>query len=459
MLKIYNTLTHAKEVFVPLIPMQVRLYVCGMTVYDYCHVGHARVMIVFDTIVRHLKASGYHVHYVRNITDIDDKIIDRAKQNGEKFSVLTKRYRQALQEDAEVLSILLPTEEPCATAYLPHMIQMIEKLIQKDMAYVTNTGDVYYSVRKFPAYGKLSHKTLDSLLAGMRVEIKNEKQYPLDFALWKAAKLDEPAWDSPWGKGRPGWHIECSAMSMQCLGEQFDIHGGGLDLQFPHHENEIAQSESYSEKPFVKTWMHVGFVQVNEEKMSKSLGNFFTIRDMLKTWNAEVIRYFLLSSHYRKPINYTEQHLNHAVESLERLYIALKEKGSGETTPIPAHFTAFEARFLETMDDDFNTPEALAVLFELVKEIHRAPDLRERHAGASLLQKLANRLGILERTPEDFFKGGISAEKIEAMILQRGEARANHDWATSDWIRELLQKKGIILEDTPKGTEWRRVHT
>ena len=374
MLKIYNTLTRKKQSFIPLIPGEVRMYVCGMTVYDYCHLGHARVLVVFDTVVRWLKVMGYKVTYVRNITDIDDKIIKRAYENGETIDILTQRFIDAMHEDAAKLGVDQPTHEPRATQCIEDMIAMIQILVQKKLAYVAANGDVFYAVHRFPDYGKLSGKSLEDLRAGERVEIDLNKKDPLDFVLWKAAKPDEPSWDSPWGKGRPGWHIECSAMSEHYLGEQFDIHGGGQDLQFPHHENEIAQSEGAHDHPYVNYWMHNGFVRVDNEKMSKSLGNFFTVREVLTQYQPEVVRFFITRAHYRSPLNYSNEHLNDAKNALDRLYIALKEHN---TFASEVNWEdPYAARFKSAMDDDFNTPETIAVLFDLAGELNKTRSLQ-----------------------------------------------------------------------------------
>ncbi len=470
MLKIYNNLTNTKEEFQPIEPGKVRMYVCGMTVYDLCHLGHARVMVVFDVVYRYFRELGYAVTYVRNITDVDDKIIARASENGEPIDRLTGRFIDAMHEDSAALGILMPSSEPRATGHMDEILQMIQTLIDRGYAYVVDSGDVYYSVSRFESYGKLSGKDPDDLRAGARVEVDESKQDPLDFALWKAAKPEEPSWDSPWGKGRPGWHIECSAMSTSCLGNHFDIHGGGMDLQFPHHENEIAQSEGATGEPFVNVWMHNGFVRVNEEKMSKSLGNFFTVREILERYRPEEVRYFILTSQYRSPLNYDEEHLENARGALTRFYTALR----GLPEAHPAGGEAFEQRFREAMDDDFNTPEALAVLFDLAREINR---VRGDDAGtaaglAAELKRLGGVLGILQDDPESFLKSAVvtgktieaaadamlvfSDEKIEALIEQRVNARKAKNWAEADRIRDELQAAGIQLEDGPQGTTWRR---
>ncbi|MEZ5671805.1 MAG: cysteine--tRNA ligase, partial [Thiotrichaceae bacterium] len=401
MLTIYNSLTHEKETFIPIIPNKIRMYVCGMTVYDYCHVGHARVMVVFDMIARYLRALGYEVTYVRNITDIDDKIIQRAIENQEDMNQLTARFIQAMHEDADALGVMRPDHEPRATESISEIIEIIQHLFDNHYAYQAENGDIYYAVNKFKDYGKLSGKKIDELRAGERVEVDQAKQDPLDFVLWKAAKPQEPAWDSPWGKGRPGWHIECSAMSTHCLGNHFDIHGGGQDLQFPHHENEIAQSEGATGEPFVNYWIHNGFVRVNEEKMSKSLGNFFTVREVLKQYAPEVLRYFILASHYRSPLNYSDQTLDTARQALTRLYTALRGLNSSETLP---EDNEYRQHFHQVMQDDFNTPEALAIFFELAHEINkqRATDPTYAQQLAGELRYLAAMLGVLQADPEAF---------------------------------------------------------
>ncbi len=461
MLKVYNDLTNQKEEFVPLEPGRVRMYVCGMTVYDLCHLGHARVMVVFDVIYRYLRAKGYQVTYIRNITDIDDKIIARANENGESIGDLTQRFIEAMHEDASALGVLTPDEEPRATTHIGEIIEMVQRLIDKGHAYLADNGDVYYSVSSFEGYGKLSGKSIEDLRAGARVDVEEQKRDPLDFALWKAAKPGEPAWDSPWGKGRPGWHIECSAMSTSCLGDTFDIHGGGADLTFPHHENEIAQSEGATGHPFVKYWLHNGFVRINDEKMSKSLGNFFTVREILQHYKAEEVRYFILTSQYRSPLNYDEEHLQNARAALTRFYTALRGLPAAE----PAGAEAFTERFYAAMDDDFNTPEALAVLFDLTREINRLrpeDELKAAGLGAELC-RLGGILGILQDDPEAYLKGGaggdegFSDEEIETLIQQRLDARKAKDWAEADRIRDELKEQGVLLEDGPGGTTWRRV--
>ena len=463
MLKIHNSLTRQKEVFKPIEPGKVKMYVCGMTVYDLCHLGHARVLVVFDIVTRYLRHRGYDVTYVRNITDIDDKIINRANENKEDFTVLTKRFITAMHEDAEELGVLPPDEEPCATASIQAIIDMVQTLIDKGSAYMTDTeeegGDVYYDVSTFKTYGKLSGKKLEDLRAGERVAVDERKDDPLDFVLWKAAKPDEPSWDSPWGKGRPGWHIECSAMSTCCLGNHFDIHGGGQDLQFPHHENEIAQSEAATGETFVNLWMHNGFVRIDDEKMSKSLNNFFTVREILKLYKGEEIRYFVMASQYRSPLNYSDQLLDNARTALSRLYNTLRDleltDGYDENDPAVASFN-------KAMDDDFNTPEALAVLFDLANQINK---LRDQDAAAALqkasvLKKLANVLGLLEQDPVQFLQSGITQEDdgsdIDSLIEARNAARENKDWVEADRLRDELDAMGIVLEDKDGKTIWRR---
>jgi len=459
MLQIYNSLTKKKEAFTPIEPGKVRMYVCGMTVYDYCHIGHARVLVVFDMVVRYLRARGYEVTYVRNVTDIDDKIIQRASENGESIDALTGRFIAAMHEDADALGVQRPDQEPRATRHIGDIVAMTAALIERGFAYAAANGDVYYRVRRFPHYGQLSGKSLDDLQVGARVEADEAKDDPLDFVLWKAAKPGEPAWDSPWGRGRPGWHIECSAMSTCCLGNHFDIHGGGLDLQFPHHENEIAQSEGATGETFVNLWMHNGFVRVNEEKMSKSLGNFFTIREVLKHYDPEVVRYFILASHYRSPLNYSDDSLEQGKAALTRLYTALKD------LPEVAAPTGSDAerRFQAAMDDDFNSPVAVSVLFDLAHDINKLRGGNEAQAASqgALLRKLSGILGILQRRPEDFFKSGapadgLSNEAIDSLIQQRLAARAAKNWAESDRIRDELKARGVLLEDAKGGTTWRR---
>lgn len=459
MLKIYNTLTRSKENFKPRVAGKVGLYVCGMTVYDYCHIGHARVMVVFDTIVRYFRYAGYELTYVRNITDIDDKIIKRANEKGEDFLSLTERFIKAMHQDERALFVLPPDIEPKATQSIAEIIVMIETLVDKGLAYVGGNGDVFYSVARFKDYGKLSGKKLADLQAGERVNIDNAKHDPMDFVLWKMAKLEEPYWDSPWGKGRPGWHIECSAMSTCCLGHHFDIHGGGMDLQFPHHENEIAQSEGATGEKFVNYWMHNGFVRVDEEKMSKSLGNFFTVREVLKKFRPEIIRFFILSSQYRSPLNYSDTQLNDALLALTRLYTALR----GIEIQRLACDSRYKKRFECAMDDDFNTPAAIAVLFDIAKELNKAKATSDRvNQLATTLKELSGVLGILQQSPEQFLKGGsrddcLSEGDITFQIQVRAEAKKNKDWGKADEIRDQLKVQGVIIEDIINGeTRWRR---
>ena len=479
MLKIYNTLARDKQDFKPITPNSVRMYVCGMTVYDYCHLGHARVMVVFDMVYRWLKASGYDVTYVRNITDIDDKIIKRAAENKESIHTLTQRFIDAMHEDADALGVQRPAHEPRATQYIPQMLEMVAQMEKNGLAYQAADGDVNYAVRKFEGYGKLSGKSLEDLRAGERVEIASDKNDPLDFVLWKHAKDNEAAevkWDSKWGKGRPGWHLECSAMGSELLGNHFDIHGGGADLQFPHHENEIAQSEGAHKCQYVNYWMHNGFVRVDNEKMSKSLGNFFTIREVLKKYDAEVVRFFILRAHYRSPLNYSDQHLDDAKGALTRLYTALKsnppqpsliregaEDGSspdkGRLGGVAVDWnTPHAARFKSAMDDDFNTPEAVAVLFDLANEVNRNQSVE----AAIQLKALAGVLGLLQRDPQEFLQGdagegGLDDTAINAQIESRIAAKKAKNFAEADRIRKELLETGIVLEDSPQGTTWRRV--
>ena len=479
MLKIYNSLSRDKQTFIPIQAGKVRMYVCGMTVYDYCHLGHARVMVVFDMVSRWLRASDYQVTYVRNITDIDDKIIKRANENNETIGVLTQRFIEAMDEDSARLGVIRPDIEPRATEYIDGMIAMISALIEKGHAYLASNGDVYYSVRSFANYGKLSGKSLDDLRAGERVEIDSHKKDVMDFVLWKSAKPGEPSWESPFGKnggkGRPGWHIECSAMSAQHLGAHFDIHGGGQDLQFPHHENEIAQSEAAHSCQMANYWMHNGFVRVDDEKMSKSLGNFFTIREVLKNYDAEVVRFFILRAHYRSPLNYSDKHLDDAKASLTRLYTALRG------VEVTAHNIDWNqpqaARFKAAMDDDFNSSEAMAVLFDLANEVNKS----KSNEAANLLRGLGAVVGLLQRDADKFLQGspskvtyasinttdgadistmqanvGFTELHINEMIVLRAEAKKTKNFAEADRIRRELADAGIILEDTPQGTTWRR---
>ena len=452
-LRIYNTLSRELEDFSPLQPGRVRMYVCGMTVYDYCHLGHARSMIAFDVVQRWLKASGFEVEYVRNITDIDDKIIRRAVENGESIRALTDRMIQALHEDADALRIERPTHEPRATEYVPQMLSMISTLEQKGLAYRSTNGDVNYAVRKFPGYGKLSGKSLDELHAGERVAVLDGKEDPLDPVLWKSAKPTEPdevKWASPYGPGRPGWHIECSAMACQLLGETVDIHGGGMDLQFPHHENEIAQSEGATGQPLARTWMHNGFINIDDEKMSKSLGNFFLIRDVLKQFDAETVRFFVVRAHYRSPLNYSDVHLDDARASLKRLYTALHLVAPAELSIDWGDPHA--ARFKAAMDEDFGTPEAVAVLFDLAGEVNRTKSAQ----AAGLLKALGACLGLLQADPEAFLQAGsrLDDASIQASIARRAQAKAAKDFVEADRIRSELLAQGIVLKDSPTGTTW-----
>ncbi|TAN74546.1 MAG: cysteine--tRNA ligase [Gallionella sp.] len=476
MLKIYNTLAREKQDFIPILPGKVGMYVCGMTVYDYCHLGHARVLVVFDMVYRWLKAGGFDVDYVRNITDIDDKIIKRAADNGESIHALTARFIAAMREDADALGVQRPDHEPRATQYVPEMLEMIAALEQRGLAYRAADGDVNYAVRKFAGYGRLSGKSLEDLRAGERVEVAGGKNDPLDFVLWKHAReqeADEVKWDSPWGRGRPGWHIECSAMGSKLLGKHFDIHGGGADLQFPHHENEIAQSEGAHQCSFVNYWMHNGFVRVDNEKMSKSLGNFFTIREVLKQYDAEVVRFFILRAHYRSPLNYSDAHLDDAKGALTRLYTALKTltppatlvRGEPASSPDKGRMGGvavdwnepYAQRFKDAMDDDFNTPEAVAVLFDLANEVNRTQSVE----AATQLMALGGVLGLLQRDPLEFLRGGASADGLDepginAQIAARIAAKQARNFAEADRIRKELLGDGIVLEDTSTGTTWRR---
>jgi len=460
MLEIYNSITRRKEEFKPLRPPEVRMYVCGLTVYDHMHIGHARMLVAFDTVARWLRASGYKLTYVRNITDIDDKIIKRAAENGESVQALTERMIREVQEDERALNVLPPDQEPRATGCIEGMVAMIAALVEKGHAYQGADGDVFYSVTSFKDYGKLSGKRLEDLRAGERVEVDEAKRDPLDFVLWKSAKPGEPSWPSPWGPGRPGWHIECSAMATAALGNTFDIHGGGMDLKFPHHENEIAQSEGATGEHFANVWMHNGFVNVDDEKMSKSLGNFFTVRDVLKVYPAEVIRYFILGSHYRSPLNYSDQQLDQARTGLGRLYIALRNMPSGNA---PKEHS-FRTRFVAAMDDDFNTPVAVSVLFDLAREVNTLKDTKPAEAArlAALLKELGGLLGILESDPEVYLQSGvtqqdgISAAEVEQLIAARKAARVAKDWKEADRLRAELDAAGIVIEDGAGGTTWRR---
>ncbi|GLS91324.1 cysteine--tRNA ligase [Psychromonas marina] len=461
MLKIYNTLTRQKEQFKPLIAGKVGMYVCGVTIYDYCHIGHGRTFVAFDTVARYLRFSGYDLTFIRNITDVDDKIIKRANENGETCDQLTSRFTDAMHKDFDALNMLRPDLEPRVTEHMPEVIEMIEKLISKNHAYVASNGDVLFSVESFKEYGQLSGQNLEMLQAGSRVdeEEKQSKNNPMDFVLWKMAKVDEPYWVSPWGNGRPGWHIECSAMNNKHLGEVFDIHGGGSDLSFPHHENEIAQSCCAHHGEYVNTWMHSGMVQVDKVKMSKSLNNFFTIKDVLDVYDSESVRYFLISGHYRSQLNYSEDNLKQARASLERLYTAIRDVeliGNELDKNSP-----FYEKFCAAMDDDFNTPEALAVLFDLTKELNRvkATDKQQAAELAQLLVSLANVLGLLYQDADQFMQGDESDDEvamIEALIKQRNDARANKDWPSADDARDKLAALKIVLEDGANGTTWRK---
>lgn len=451
MLHLYNTMTRKKEPFIPMQSDQVGFYVCGVTVYDHCHLGHGRSMVCFDVMVRFLRAAGYKVKFVRNITDIDDKIIVRAQERQIPIQTLTDHYIEAMHADTRALNVLMPDIEPRATAYLDSIVRLIQRLLERGYAYVSENGDVCYQVDQFDQYGKLSHQDLEALVSGARIEVVKEKRSPLDFVLWKMAKPGEPSWPSPWGDGRPGWHIECSAMAMDELGEQFDLHGGGSDLQFPHHDNEIAQSEGATGKPFANYWLHVGMLQINDEKMAKSTGNFLTIQQALETHHPEAIRYFLLSSHYRSPLNYSEENIRNAHKALTRLYQSLREtEPQGDEVD-----EVWQARFNSAMNDDFNTPVALSILFDLSHELNKTklPKL------ASTLKGLAQTLGVLQEEPQTFLQfgpGNVDKIEIERLICQRNEARSQRDWVKADELRGLLQARGIELEDGPDGTVWRR---
>ncbi|WCG84220.1 cysteine--tRNA ligase [Pectobacterium sp. A5351] len=460
MLKIFNTLSRQKEEFKPIHAGQVGMYVCGITVYDLCHIGHGRTFVAFDVVARYLRYLGYSLKYVRNVTDIDDKIIKRAAENGETSDQLTTRMIAEMHADFDALNILRPDAEPRATHHIADIIEMVETLIARRHAYVASNGDVMFSVDTAPGYGVLSRQDLEQLQAGARVEITEVKRNPMDFVLWKMSKPGEPHWSSPWGEGRPGWHIECSAMNCKQLGTHFDIHGGGSDLMFPHHENEIAQSSCAHDGSYVNYWMHSGMVMVDREKMSKSLNNFFTVRDVLAYYDPETVRYFLMSGHYRSQLNYSEDNLKQARAALERLYTALR----GTDASVTAHGgDEFEARFREAMDDDFNTPEAYSVLFDMAREVNRlkAEDVQAANQLASALRKLSGVLGLLEQDPEQFLQNGAQVDndevkEIEALIQQRKDARAAKDWALADQARDRLNEMGIVLEDGPQGTIWRR---
>jgi len=459
---LFNSRTRSKEPFTPANRERVQLYVCGVTVYDDCHLGHARMLVVFDMIVRYLHYRGYGVRYIRNITDIDDKIIRRAEETGESVAHLTRRMIDRFHEDQAALGVLRPDDEPRATEYVPAMITLIGKLVERGFAYPASNGDVYYRVERFPAYGALSGRRLDELRAGSRVEVGEAKRDPLDFTLWKAAKPGEPAWESPWGPGRPGWHIECSAMATTLLEIPIDIHGGGQDLEFPHHENEIAQSEAASGSPFVRYWLHNGFVQVGEEKMAKSLGNFLTIREALKRFDRETLRFWLLTSHYRSPILFSDALMNQSRTGLARLYLALRGLAVSQEPGGPDRVSPWQERFETAMDDDFNTPEALAVLFEMAREINRLRDRKPDEAAAlgGCMHRLAGTLGLLGGDPDTFLRGTLSdsdASRIEQKIEQRRLARLARDFAEADRIRDELEQQGVVIEDGPEGrTLWRR---
>ncbi|CAI1542580.1 cysteine--tRNA ligase [Serratia proteamaculans] len=460
MLKIFNTLSRQKEEFKPIHAGKVGMYVCGVTIYDLCHIGHGRTFVAFDVVARYLRYLGYSLNYVRNVTDVDDKIIRRATENGESCDQLTTRMLAEMHADFDSLLIERPDIEPRATQHIAEIIEITQRLIDRDHAYVASNGDVMFSIDSDPQYGLLSRQDLDQLQAGARVEIDDVKRNPMDFVLWKMSKPGEPSWESPWGAGRPGWHIECSAMNCKQLGTHFDIHGGGSDLMFPHHENEIAQSSCAHDGPYVNYWMHSGMVMIDKEKMSKSLDNFFTIRDVLGYYDAETVRYFLMSGHYRSQLNYSEENLKQARTALERLYTALR---GTDVNAQPAGGEVFEARFREAMDDDFNTPEAYSALFDLAREVNRlkAEDLTAANGLAAELRKLAKVLGLLQQEPELFLQGGAQADdgevaEIEALIKQRNDARKAKDWALADAARDRLNEMNIVLEDGPQGTTWRR---
>nr|A4Y5H9.1 RecName: Full=Cysteine--tRNA ligase; AltName: Full=Cysteinyl-tRNA synthetase; Short=CysRS [Shewanella putrefaciens CN-32] len=458
MLKIYNSITRQKQEFKPINPGKIGMYVCGVTIYDLCHIGHGRTFVSFDMIVRYLRYVGYEVNFQRNITDVDDKIIKRANENNESCEALTERLIGEMHRDFDALNMLRPDFEPRATLHIAEIIDMVELLLARGHAYVASDGDVLFSVASYPDYGRLSGQNLDQLQAGARVEVDENKQNPMDFVLWKMSKPGEPTWESPWGPGRPGWHIECSAMNSKHLGLHFDIHGGGSDLQFPHHENEIAQSCCAHDTPYVNYWMHTGMVMVDREKMSKSLGNFFTIRDVLGHYDAETVRYFLLSGHYRSQLNYSEDNLKQARSALERLYTAIKDV---DLTVAAAPAEEFIVKFKAAMDDDFNTPEAYSVLFDMVRDINRlkATDIAKASALAVAMKQLADVLGLLGQDPDAFFKGEGSDDEvaeIEALIVERNRARSEKDWAAADVARNRLDILGVVLEDGPSGTTWRK---
>jgi cysteinyl-tRNA synthetase len=458
MLKIYNSMSREKQEFIPITAGKIGIYVCGVTIYDLCHIGHGRTFVSFDMIVRYLRYLGYEVNFQRNITDVDDKIIKRAAENNESCDELTERLTAEMHQDFDALNMIRPDFEPKATLHMPEIIEMVQRLLDRGHAYVATDGDVLFSVASYKDYGRLSGQNLDQLQAGARVEIDHNKQNPMDFVLWKMSKPGEPTWESPWGSGRPGWHIECSAMNGKHLGTHFDIHGGGSDLQFPHHENEIAQSCCAYDTPYVNYWMHSGMVMVDREKMSKSLDNFFTIRDVLKHYDPETVRYFLLSGHYRSQLNYSEDNLKQARSALERLYTAIKDL---DLTVSGAPALDHVAKFKSAMNDDFNTPEAYSVLFDMVREINRlkTTDMAAASALGVSLKQLADVLGIVSQTPEIFFKGEGSDDEvaeIEALIVERNRARTEKDWPAADVARDRLNELGVVLEDGPSGTTWRK---
>ena len=460
MLKIYNSLTQQKEVFTPIEAGKVRMYVCGITIYDYSHIGHARTFVSFDVMTRYLRFSGYDLTYVRNITDIDDKIIERANTNGESIGDLTARFETIMQQDFAALGMAKPDIEPKATESIAEIIALIQNLVDKGFAYQGEQGDVYYRVTRFSDYGKLSKQNLEALQAGDRVEVASDKENSMDFVLWKKAKAGEPSWSSPWGDGRPGWHIECSAMSKKCLGEHFDIHGGGSDLQFPHHENEIAQSEAANGCVYANTWIHTGMVQVDKVKMSKSLNNFFTIQDVLKEYRAETIRFFMLSSHYRSQLSYAKDNLDAADAGLERLYQSLRELALDADPQVDKN-DPFVLKFNAAMDDDFNTAEAVSVLFELAKAINKAADAASANQLGNCMVYLGSVLGFLQSDPQTFLTSGVAsneldAELIEQLIVERNEARQAKDWALADQIRDQFKQMGVVVEDKQGKTRWRR---
>lgn len=455
-MQIYNSLTGTKQEFHPIIPGEIKLYVCGQTVYDYCHIGHARSMLSFDMIVRYLRSQNYKVTFVRNITDVDDKIIKRANENNETCDALTKRFIDIMHDDEKALGLMPVDVEPRATEFIKPIIELIQTLLTEKIAYIAGNGDVCFSVREFKEYGKLSKRDIEKLISGARVDINEGKKDPLDFVLWKLAKPNEPQWESPWGLGRPGWHIECSAMAATILGQPFDIHGGGMDLKFPHHENEIAQSECAYHKPFANTWMHVGLLNIEGEKMSKSLNNFFTIREVLEKHHIEVIRYFMLSSHYRSPVDYSEDNMEKATQSLTRLYTAIRGLHLDDTVSFIA-----APEFINAMNDDFNSPVAIAVLFDMAREINKLREenhLDQASILASQLKKMASVFGFLQMDPELFLQGNVSDDfsaKIEKLILQRNDARKNKNFAEADRIRDELQKLNVVIEDAAGKTTWR----